>query len=175
MKKFSMLLCPLFFVFCLLFGACRNTNAVYSIYADGEYESTLSERNAYLLSDPDRVKEKIESEKNLVLVLIGAAWCPYCASDVGPIDERFRQSTLFTELEKIYYIDADDSQRSTETIMEFNRAYGWNMRTRIPCLMAVREQTLVAVITDETFTAIEDRTERIDAFFSFIEQSVDSK
>lgn len=170
MKKFFTRICPILFALCLCFGGCRNTNTVFSLYADGAYENTLSERNSYLLSDIVSIKEKIETDSGLLLVLIGAPWCPYCASDIGPIDERFRESPLSDTVESILYIDVADSQISTETIMEFNRTYDWSVRTRIPCLMAIRDRSLKAVITDEQFTEYDDRTERIDAFFSFLEK-----
>lgn len=169
MKKFFTLICPILFASCLCFGGCRNTDTVFSIYADGAYENTLSERNSYSLSDIASVKEKIETESGLLLVLIGAPWCPYCASDIGPIDERFRESPLSDTVENILYIDVADSQISTETIMEFNRTYDWSVRTRIPCLMAIQNKTLVAAITDEQFTQYDDRIKRIDKFFSFLE------
>lgn len=169
MKKFFILICPLLLICCLLFGACRNSNAVYSIYANGEYENTLSKDNRYLLSDSDRVKENINMNDGLLLVLIGAPWCPYCANDIGPIDERFKKSPLLSETCNIFYIDVVDSQNSTETIMDLNRVYGWNIRARLPCLMAIRDGALAAVITEEQFSKYKDRTERIDAFFCFLE------
>ncbi len=171
MKKFCSLIFAIILAFCVLFVGCEHDENVFSLYANGTYENTLSQENRYLLSDADTVKKKINSETGILFVLIGAPWCPYCASDIGPIDERFQKSPLSQTAEHIYYIDVADSEHSAETIMDFNRTYDWNMRTRIPCLMAITNGSLIAVITDETFTGIENRTERIEAFFSYAENS----
>lgn len=170
-RTLSVALIAVLIIFSLSGCAKKDSQIIFELYENGEYENSLSENNVYKFADVDKVKALV-GDNELLLVLIGAPWCPYCANDIGLIDERFKTGELSKLLDYIYYIDVEDSYVSTETVLEFNRTYNATMRTYIPCLMFFKNQQLMAAIADEQFAQIEDRPVRIDTFFNHIESLI---
>lgn len=170
-RTLSLALIAVLTVFLLAGCAKKDSQIIFELYENGEYETSLSKNNVYKLADVEKVKA-LADENELLLVLIGAPWCPYCANDVALIDERFKTGSLSNLLDCIYYIDVEDSYVSTETVLEFNRTYEATMRTYIPCLIFFKDKKLAAAIADEQFAQIEDRPVRIDTFFNHIESLI---
>lgn len=170
MKKLSFLT-----VLSLLFYICgcspSVSDNVYRYYAEGKFETTLTENNRYTTTDIDTAITMAQAP-DPVMILIGGAWCPYCAADVGVIDEIFRTSAISETLNTIYYIDAADSQISASMIMRFNEEFDSTVRTTVPCLMLFCNGVLLAERNNPDFKQTDDRTEQIRLFFAYAEECV---
>lgn len=154
----------------LCLGRCTSSvnDNVYRYYADGKYETTLTENNCFTLINADAAVAKAKAP-DPVLILIGGAWCPYCAADIGVIDNTFKASAISEVLHTIYYIDAADSQISASTIMQFNEEFDCTVQTTVPCLMLYRNGELLAERNSSEFKQTDDRTEQIELFFTYAE------
>ncbi len=169
-KKTAVLAAALWLALAFVQGCAPRPNEVYELYSNGEYECTLEAENCFRLADLATVEAAIDADERMIVLLIGAPWCPYCAHDIGIIDEEFAASGLEESLSFIYYIDAADSHDSAEIITELNARYDWYVRTLMPCLLAIRGREVAADRRDEAFLAYEDRAEQIRAFFAAVKQ-----
>ena len=152
-------------LFLLVSAACAPPRPnVYDYYSGGPYETTLTEDNAYTVLSAEELYAKLDCG-DPVLILVGAAWCPYCANDIGIIDRLFRQSETFELFGTIYYTEAEDSQISAQTIMEINERLGTLIRPTIPCLLAVENGKLIADRNAPEFKEESDREKQIALFF----------
>ena len=170
MRKFSFFT-VLTLLFCLCGCSPSASDNVYRYYAEGKYETTLTENNRYTLTDADTAITMAKAPEP-VMILIGGAWCPYCAADVGVIDEIFRASAISETLNTIYYIDAADSQISASAIMRFNEEFDNTVQTTVPCLMLYCNGVLLAERNSPEFKQTDDRTEQIRLFFAYAEECV---
>ncbi len=143
---------------------------VYRLYAEGKFKTTLTENNCYILTNAEKAISPARSPEP-VIIFIGAAWCPYCAADIGVVDGVFRSSAA-ADLGAIYYIDAADSQISASTVMQFNEAFDATVPTTIPCVMYFDGGTLKANRNDPAFKQTENRTEQIRLFFDYVEKTL---
>ncbi len=167
-RRLSFFFCVPVFLLC----GCETGShevSVYERYRDGNYETTLTEDNCFTRTDVEQLLTMLRTDTPVV-ALIGGPWCPYCASDIGIIDTVFKESPLSQLLSCIYYVDVADSQISNETIMLLDNEFDWYVRTQIPCLIAARSGTLLADYGD--FKEIENRTDRIVAFFETAEKNI---